>query len=347
MARLVMMWSALLAFGFERSNAEPGAFAPGVSAPPTSAPIEAHLRGLTPPARRDTLADVDLGPHAANPVFADLIGTGVSVRDDFLRPLPAPSMADRLDAESQRAVMEQISDRNHPVEALVRRSIVAPFVLKIEAERRSKGAVLARRIDLWCIAYGELDLVSNETFLRELAGAMEEQEKDRLPSSSHFLEPPELAKRELSVTKSREFDEAYVHVTFPLLERVHISATRRMIATRTDESVVLAARLDERFTRDAEFPNRWRPIRRDRVGKPLLGDAQPYAGAGFYLKITRLIEPEDALFVEYHQVFDEPQAWFGGTGLLRSKLPLVVQNTVRKFRRKLASASSGDAGPPR
>jgi hypothetical protein len=38
-------------------------------------------------------------------------------------------------------------------------------------------------------------------------------------------------------------------------------------------------------------------------------------------------------------IFDEPNGWFGGANLLRSKLPLVIQDEVRNFRRRLAAAS--------
>jgi hypothetical protein len=34
--------------------------------------------------------------------------------------------------------------------------------------------------------------------------------------------------------------------------------------------------------------------------------------------------------------FIEPREWFHGTNLLRSKLPIVAQDIVRKFRRNLA-----------
>ena len=41
------------------------------------------------------------------------------------------------------------------------------------------------------------------------------------------------------------------------------------------------------------------------------------------------------MFIEYHVAFIEPEGWFHGTNLLRSKLPIVAQEMVRKFRRNL------------
>jgi hypothetical protein len=65
------------------------------------------------------------------------------------------------------------------------------------------------------------------------------------------------------------------------------------------------------------------------------GPWKPFSGSGQYLKVTRLVEPQGALFVEYHLVFTEPADWFGGANLLRSKLPQAAQVIVRSMRREL------------
>ena len=57
-------------------------------------------------------------------------------------------------------------------------------------------------------------------------------------------------------------------------------------------------------------------------------------GAGMYFKITKLAAPEGALFIEQHVMFAEPAGWFGGANLLRSKLPIAVQDNVRTMRRE-------------
>ncbi|MES1213546.1 MAG: hypothetical protein ABUL64_03085, partial [Singulisphaera sp.] len=88
-----------------------------------------------------------------------------------------------------------------------------------------------------------------------------------------------------------------------------------------------------------QFPNSWSPLERDASGKLSVGAAKAYSGLGGYMKMTELVEPAGALFVECHIVFDEPEAWFHGKNFLRSKLPLVVQDNVRSFRRKLGKDS--------
>ena len=77
----------------------------------------------------------------------------------------------------------------------------------------------------------------------------------------------------------------------------------------------------------------------------MLGPPQPYSGAAFYAKVTRLIKPENAIFVEFHQVFYEPRAWFGeDDNLMPSELRKIIPFEVKQFRSKLASRHKGASG---
>jgi hypothetical protein len=104
--------------------------------------------------------------------------------------------------------------------------------------------------------------------------------------------------------------------------------------SRTSDALWLAWLLDPRFD-TGELANRWNPIEIDNLGKKELGAAHAYQGYGGYVKVTPLDEPADALFIEAHIVFHEPPAWFNTSNLLRSKMPLAIQENIRKFRRQL------------
>jgi hypothetical protein len=134
-------------------------------------------------------------------------------------------------------------------------------------------------------------------------------------------------------------EQRYFYTTFKLFDEVEVSATRQAVLTKSPGSLLLAARLDPRFLDDAEYPNQWRSIDAGAAGVPVLGPKQPYRGAGFYVKITRLQRPAGAIFIEYHGAFDEPYGWFQGENRLRSKLPLVADHEVKQFRIKLGLAS--------
>jgi hypothetical protein len=106
-----------------------------------------------------------------------------------------------------------------------------------------------------------------------------------------------------------------------------------------DDSVVVATVVDPRFDADSEYPNVWRSISADEAGRRQMGPPEKYSGLGSYMKATKLGGSGDMLFVEYHVTFAEPEGWFHGTNLLRSKLPIVAQDMVRKFRRNLSESN--------
>ncbi len=276
------------------------------------------------------------GTEAANDVLDRLLTKGglPGARD---AALPKPTMADGLDRSSQREAIARIADPNHPIEALERPLVVAPFVLKISGDDE-KSATL-RRIDLWFIAYGKLDRLADESFwksARESLSGGEKENRELSTTRIGILSADELKARGLKDPDT----ERHLTADMTLFNRVRICATMQATQTRSADSLVLAAMLDPRFADDEQLPNCWRPISRDDNGRQHIGAAQPYRTAGWYCKATQLHEPAGALFVEYHVLFDEPVGWFNGANLLRSKLPMVAQEGVRKFRRQLEHAAA-------
>ena len=56
------------------------------------------------------------------------------------------------------------------------------------------------------------------------------------------------------------------------------------------------------------------------------------------MKVSRLATVPGALLVEAHFAFSEPQAWFDGAPILRSKIGVVAQDQIRGLRRELAKS---------
>jgi len=271
-----------------------------------------------------------------NPIYTQLIEKGLPAREGSEASLkfPQPTMPDGLDAAAQRRVIDQIARPNRRVEDLLRDSIVAPFVLKIEDLPAAEGQDPVRRMDTWYLAYGDLDRFLDEDFFESLVD-MTRERKGRIPSTKTTLAEDALRARGIEVPEQKDREERFLHASSPLFERVLVSATRHVVVTRGDDSVTVAAAIDPRFTGDAQYPNSWRSIEKDRRGTPTFGPVHPYGASGTYIKVTRLHEPTGALFVEHHQIFAEPYGWFEGKGLLRSKLPMAVQENVRRLRREL------------
>jgi hypothetical protein len=273
------------------------------------------------------------GHDPINPLFRELRDPGLAVGMNLHAPLPAPSMANGLDAKAQQAVLQAVAGEDYAVEELLRKSVVAPHILRLRNITPSDPMAPARGVDVWFVAYGDLKTVANKDFLDRVLRA------NRNEGKGQDLKSADLARHQITLRPANATHEGYAHVTFGFLDRVEISATGHSFWSQTAGSVLAAAKLDPRFRNDPSFPNQWRSMTRTDEEKFQLGPPQPYEGAGYYVKITRLVEPRGALFVEAHLVFTEPVKWFDGANLLRSKLPPVVQSQVRSLRRELLKAS--------
>ena len=277
-------------------------------------------------------------PETDNSTLADLQKKGVAMSDATMFKLPPPIMADGLDAAGQRAALKKAADARTPPEELVRKSVYAPVVVKVRTLKSADDETPSiRAIDLWFVVHGDWDTLISRGFLDSLF-PKEEEGKSRVVSKSGFLTAEEMAKRKLKVAGGDGCEEKFVYSTFSLFERVQISTTRFAVLTRGKNSVLAAAKIDPRFTKDPDYPNQWRPLLRDERAEIKLGPAHPYTQAGGYAKVTRLREPVGAVFIECHLVYEEPYAWFDGANLVKQKAPLMVQEKVRTFRRKLALA---------
>jgi len=268
------------------------------------------------------------GPE--NSVYNDLVERGIAVGDTFVK-LPEPSLSPEADAKEQTEVIRRISGKKYDYEQFVRKSPVAPFMLEINTVGAA-GADRVQKVDLWFVGYGKLEAVTNQEMLDQITGGETRSEK----GESELLTEEELGERDLKVASSDERRESYYRTSAPLLDKVKISGIGHGVTTRKSASILAASLLDPRFVDDPKYPNRWRPILRDPSGKTRLGDAQPYAGFGGYCQVVALEEPKGALFFECHLAINEPHGWFKGENLLRSKLPILMNDNVRTLRRKLA-----------
>jgi hypothetical protein len=276
-----------------------------------------------------------------NPVFADLLQKGVTMSDGKDYKLPAPAVADALDAAGQRAAIEKISGGRYTFEDLMQKTSSAPVMIKIRTLKAAEGeSTTIRAIDVWFAAHGKWETLNSKDFLDSLAKGKDTEGENRIVSKSGFLTDEEMQKRKLKLQMPEEQETKFVYATFSLFDQVEVSATRYAVVTRGKNNLLVAGRIDPRFNSDPEYPNRWRPILRDAAANISLGPPQPYTGAAAYANITRLAEPADAILVEGHIVFEEPYGWFEGGNELRSKAPTMIQQRAKIFRSKFGIASA-------
>ncbi|MFL5327679.1 MAG: hypothetical protein ACJ8C4_02085 [Gemmataceae bacterium] len=273
-------------------------------------------------------ADQPVASHEqANPLYDALRKTGVKVTFKDHIPLPAPTMADGLDGPAQTAVVKKVIGDDYSYDEFVRESIVSPMVLKIRDLQPSDPKSPARGVDLYFIAFGNFDKLTDRQYTDQLLSASREG------GTARSLSADELTKRGIDAKAIREGQEGYGHASFTFLDKVDLSLTGRSYWTRAHDSVLTASAIDPRFRDDRDFPNQWRPLMRE-GDKTKTGPPQPYDEAAQYVKLTRLFEPKGSVFVEYHVIFAEPVDWFGGANFLRSKFPPAAQKIVRDMRRE-------------
>ncbi len=275
--------------------------------------------------------------HAAeNLLFNSLVEKGITISADNSVRLPRPILADGLGPAQQRQAIEAIVGGKYDWATFTRKSVVAPFVLKISDDDAGSDPV-GRQVDVYLVAYGKLETLDNEEFLQKQLNLAGEDSDPDDEVRVKLLTSDELEKRGIAAAApAAAADSRWIATTSALLGKVRVSVTTKNTKTSTAESVLVASVTDPHFNADAELPNSWQAITVNDAGRRQIGERQTYASLGSYVKATRLAEPAGALLVEYHVAFGEPYGWFHGTNLLRSKLPIVAQDMVRKLRRSLA-----------
>jgi hypothetical protein len=274
---------------------------------------------------------------AETPLLDQLTEKGISLAGGQVLKAAPVTLADGLSAAEQRAAIEKVAaKKNYSFERFTKDSSVAPFVLEMASIKNAAGQRTGQTADLWFIAYGSIAALKDQKLLDELS---EGKGSDNPNMEMRELTAEELKARGIVIKPRPEASEAYQYFNMPLLDRVQLEGVSRAIKTETDESVLITSVLIEGKADDAQLGTVWRPLQRDDLGRLKPGDPSAYSAYGGYAKITQLKEPAGALFIELHVVFEEPQGWFRGANLLRSKMPISLQDSIRKFRPKLSKVT--------
>ncbi len=272
-----------------------------------------------------------------DPILRDLVSPGVQVVEGKRVPLIAPTPRAVSDKnEIQRILTSAAGDRL--LEEFLRPSPVAPFNLKMESLTTSDEKRYAQKVDVWFVAYGKLATLRDKKLLDELAATADAETKSAYRAEGGEVTPDMLEKLGVKLLESETEREGFASFSSPLLDRVLVSGVVHTWQTVTQDQMMVSSLLDDRFASISALANRWQSIADNGTEKPSLGPHQPYIGFGGYLAATQLSEPAGALLIEAHVVFHEPEGWFRGANLLRSKLPIAIQEQIRTFRRKLAAA---------
>jgi len=269
-------------------------------------------------------APADVEPaHQRNAVYEAVLRDGVKVGGETVS-LPPPTMRDDDDAAKQRARMVEVCGSERAVDEFLRDSVTAPFILKTR-DAKTPDAIV-RSVDVWFVVRADLDKLDPVPLITSAEGKVVDVANMRF--EQRLLTEEELKARNLEARLAGDAPHWFVHLKSRLLGRIGFEAVDEAAASRGDSSMVIAARVSPAFNEPGEPSNHWRNLADE-------GSKQPFQGGVSYAKITKLHEPAGALFVEIHAAFAEPEAWFRGAPILRSKFSLVAQDQIRRLRREL------------
>jgi hypothetical protein len=280
---------------------------------------------------------IDVEPaHQQNQVYCEALLSGWIAGGSTVA-FPEPILKDGLSADAQRSALLRLCGSAEALGNLLHDSVTAPFVLKVHDQKGEHATI--RIVDLWFVVRGDLDRLDPVNVAAQTSGKAVEagnmRFETRIPSDD------ELRPSKRSSERGQLFSRWFVHVEARLLDRIAVEATNELSATRTGESLVIAARVDHAFDRQGPLANRWQIL----LQQGQSSSAHDYTGGMSYAKISRLRQPEGRLLVEFHGAFSEPEEWFQGAPILRSKFAPVAQDQVRRLRRELLKASTKSGRP--
>jgi hypothetical protein len=266
--------------------------------------------------------------HTRNLVFAQVLTKGVEAGGQTVN-LPPPRFVDGLTAEEERAALRDVAESDRAVDEMLRDSVTAPYIIKVR-DQKAAGATI-RMADIWFAAYAPLEQVDP---IRELARSDQKKvDVANMSFETRMLKNDEILSAgikpaEYAAAKTEWL--AYVHAR--LLDRIEFDVTNHGAVSQSPSSIVVASRTDPSFDKVESKANCWRSVTANAPG----AQKQPYSGGISYAKISRCALKPGALLVEMHVAFVEPDGWFAGAPILRSKFGVVAQDQIRTLRRELA-----------
>jgi hypothetical protein len=270
--------------------------------------------------------------HAQNPVFTQVLNAGMEVGGQTIT-LPSPRHLDGQAADAERATLREVAGSDRAVGEMLRDSVTAPYIIKVRDVKVS-GATI-RTADLWFAVHADLKQVDPA---REAARTdQKEVEVANMWFQSRILKDDEIRAVGIKPIDTVSGQRAwYAHVHSKLLDRIEFEATNQVVASQSPDSIVIASRTDPSFAKAGSTANGWKPLTTTGGKQADSSAKQPYAGGISYAKISGCALKPGALLVEMHVAFVEPDGWFQGAPILRSKFSLVAQDQIRALRREVA-----------
>ena len=267
-------------------------------------------------------------------LLQQLYKSGIQVPDAGNVPLPPPTLRKELSKEQTTAALKKLSG-GAGWKRFSRNSAVAPIKIDLDYIKDDNGNRLGHQIHIAFVVHASMQTLRDKDLMKQMFGDPKRAKESRPDGGGAEVSAGRL--KELGIDANEE--SKFYEVEFPLLDKVLAKGVLHVEQANSDDAFELVFHLDERFNEGAEPQNAWATIKKNEPDSKrrftLTSRWKPYGGAGGYISVQPVPDIEGACLMEARIVMHEPSDWFNSSTLLRSKLPLLMQEGVRSFRRKL------------
>ena len=236
--------------------------------------------------------------HAVNSVYVGALEQGLTANGATAK-LPEPRLGDGQAADVQRAALREVAGTDQKLDELVRNSVTAPYIIKVHDVKAADATI--RVIDLWFVVYADIAQIDPAKQAEQADN--KDVEAGNMAIRTRLLKPEDIRAAGIEPPKGPEGSGPstwYAHIHGRLLDRIEFDATNKVMASRTGDSIVVAARTDPAFDKPGPNANGWKPVGAGHANDAAGGPLKPYRGGISYTKISRLAFQPGALLVEMH-----------------------------------------------
>ena len=266
-------------------------------------------------------------------LFAELTERGLPFSANDLIRLPLPTLLPSLTEAARAEALQKLAGK-HEWSRFSRDSVMAPITIEIETVNSSQGERLGMTVHNAFIAHASMERLRDKEAMEQIFGRPNDAAESNSVVTAE-LTPEEL--RKLGFTEQADSAATYAYLELPLLNQIIVRGVVCIEKRERAGAVEFFWRLDPAFNSVEKYASRWTKLERNSVGKLLEGESFPYTGCGGFMGVYELDPAIKQLLVESRLLLREPKEWFSGSNFLRSKLPPMMQENARNFRRKMAS----------
>ena len=273
------------------------------------------------------------GTSRSQSLLEEMTTEGVQFRQGVKVVLPVPTLTSDAFSKTSDEQTEKLRKQlagNDSWDRFTRDSVVAPVTIKLEYVIDAAGERVGHSVHSAFIVHAKLDSLGDKELMQQIFGKPES-------NAGSGMKVTELSEADLKAAQSTApvTDEkgglkvTYSQVDFTLLDKIRLNGVLRIERSFTPSSTTIAWILDPHFSANEKLRGTWSKIS-DAADK-----SEPYTGWGGYMNVTRVSDSPEMLLIESRMLLHELPEWFSGSNFVRSKLPLVIQEGARNFRRKL------------